>query len=195
MRYTRNCLFFVHIVVLMSFTGLEAWAQSPSEQIQQTVQQVITVVSASPGSSDRERRKALHEVLLPRFDFLEMAKRSLGKHWNKVPDRHNEFVAAFADFLGHAYVGKISYYKDEKILFVGESMDKELAEVDTKVVPAKGDPFSVNYRLHRVGGQWKVYDVVVEDISLVKNYHSQFNRILTRGSFDDLLKRLREKEL
>jgi phospholipid transport system substrate-binding protein len=74
-------------------------------------------------------------------------------------------------------------------------MDKELAEVDTKVVPAKGDPFSVNYRLHRVGGQWKVYDVVVEDISLVKNYHSQFNRILTRGSFDDLLKRLREKEL
>lgn len=195
MRYTRNCLFFVHFVVVVSFTGLEASAESPSQQIQQTVQQVITVVSASPATSDRERRKALHDVLAPRFDFLEMAKRSLGKHWNNVPARQDEFVAAFADFLGHAYVGKISSYKDEKILFVGESMDKELAEVDTKVVPAKGDPFSVNYRLHRVSGEWKVYDVVVEDISLVKNYHSQFNRIITRGSFDDLLKRLREKEL
>jgi phospholipid transport system substrate-binding protein len=195
MRYTKNCLFFVHIVVLMSFTGLEAWAESPGQQIQQTLQQVITVVSASSGTSDRERRKALHDVLVPRFDFLEMAKRSLGKHWNNVPGRHDEFVAVFADFLGHAYVGKISSYKDEKILLVGESMDKELAEVDTKVVPAKGDPFSVNYRLHRVAGEWKVYDVVVEDISLVKNYHSQFNRIITRGSFDDLLKRLREKEL
>jgi phospholipid transport system substrate-binding protein len=195
MRFTKSCLFFVLFVVLAPFAGLEAWAESPSQQIQQTLQQVITVVSASPGTSDRERRKALREVLVPRFDFFEMAKRSLGKHWNNIPGRQDEFVAAFADFLGHSYVGKISSYKDEKILFVGESTDKELAEVDTKVVPAKGDPMSVNYLLHRVNGEWKVYDVVVENISLVKNYQSQFNRIITRGSFDDLLKRMREKEL
>jgi phospholipid transport system substrate-binding protein len=195
MKYKKTCLLFVVFVGALSFAALEGRAETPTQHIQQTLQQVISVVSASPGSADGERRKALREVLVPRFDFLEMAKRSLGKHWNNVPSRQEEFVAAFTDFLGYSDVGKISSYKDEKVLFVGESMDKELAEVDTKVVPTQGDPLSINYRLHRVGGEWRIYDVVVENISLVKNYHSQFNRIITRASFDDLMKRLKEKEL
>ena len=84
---------------------------------------------------------------------------------------------------------------NEKVLFVHESIEKNSAQVDTKIVPGKGEPTSVNYRLHRVGGQWTIYDVVVEDVSIIGNYRSQFNRILTRGSFDDLLNRLKEKNL
>ena len=195
MNYRKKCLLFGLFVAVLSLGVAQARAQTPTQQIQQTLQQVTTVVTRAPGSSAVERRKALHDALVPRFDFFEMAKRSLGKHWNTIPDRQEEFVAVFAEFLGNSYIGKISSYKDEKILFVRESMDKELAEVDTQVVPSKGEALSVNYRLHRVGGEWKIYDVVVENISLVTNYRSQFNRIITRGSFDDLLKRMKEKEL
>jgi len=77
---------------------------------------------------------------------------------------------------------------------LGERRETNRAQVDTKLVPAKGDPLSVNYKLHQIDGEWKIYDVVIADISLVHNYRSQFNRILAKSSFDDLLKQLREKD-
>jgi phospholipid transport system substrate-binding protein len=75
-----------------------------------------------------------------------------------------------------------------------ERIDNNLAQVETKIVPSTGAPTAVNYRLRHTQGEWKIYDVVVEDISIVANYRSQFSRILTTGSFDELLKRLREKK-
>ena len=171
-----------------------ALAISPTQQIQETIQQVLTVVNNSAAASDTTRKQALRDSIIPRFDWVEMAKQALGKHWDTVPTRHDEFIAAFADFLGNSYVGKIGSYKDEKILFVQEVVKNNVAEVKTKIVPAKGEPTTVNYQLHLVQGDWKIYDVVVEDISLVVNYRSQFNRILAKGSFDDLLRQLKEKE-
>ncbi|MGH7826210.1 MAG: MlaC/ttg2D family ABC transporter substrate-binding protein [Candidatus Binatia bacterium] len=171
----------------------EALASTPTQQIQETIQRVVNIVNEATERGEAEKRELLRQALLPRFDFVEMAKRALGKHWNSVPGRQQEFVAAFAEFLGNAYVGKIVSYKDEKIIFVRESMDKENAQVDTQVIPSKGEPFPVNYRLHQVQGEWKIYDVVVEQVSLVNNYRSQFNRVLTSGSFDDLMKLLKEK--
>jgi len=171
-----------------------AHATSPAEQIQATIQQVLSVVNGSGQASDGARKQALRESIMPRFDWPEMAKQVLGKHWAGASARHDEFIAAFADFLGNSYVGKIGSYKDEKILFVQESVKNNLAEVKTKIVPAKGETTAVNYQLRQVGGEWKIYDVVVEDISLVVNYRAQFNRILSRGNLDDLLRQLREKE-
>lgn len=184
---------FLGLLLGLWLSGKEVLADTPTEQIQETIKQVLMIVSASAAASDVERREALRGALMPRFDFLEMAKRSLGKHWNRVSARQEEFVAAFAGFLGNSYVGQIGSYKDEKIQFVREWTEKEFAEVDTKVVPSKGEPVSVNYRLHRVQGNWKIYDVVIEQISLVNNYRSQFNRILANGSFDDLLNQLKQK--
>jgi phospholipid transport system substrate-binding protein len=170
------------------------YADTPMEQLQNTIQQVIAVMSNASQNGDAELREKLRDALMPRFDWFEMAKQALGKHWSAIPGRQYEFVAAFAEFLGNSYVGRIGSFKDEKILFVHESVEKNLAQVDTKIVPSKGDPTSVNYRLHRVEGEWKIYDVVVEDISVVANYRSQFSRILAHGSFDELMKRLKEKE-
>lgn len=192
MTLTRRLL-FLGLLLGLWLSGKEVLADTPTEQIQETIKQVLMIVSASAAASDVERREALRGALMPRFDFLEMAKRSLGKHWNRVSARQEEFVAAFAGFLGNSYVGQIGSYKDEKIQFVREWTEKEFAEVDTKVVPSKGEPVSVNYRLHRVQGNWKIYDVVIEQISLVNNYRSQFNRILANGSFDDLLNQLKQK--
>ena len=169
-------------------------ASSPTQQIQETIQQVLTVANSPSAASESTRKQALRDSIKPLFDWAEMAKQALGKHWDAVPARHNEFIAAFADFLGNSYVGKIGSYKDEKILFVQETVTNNVAEVKTKIVPSKGEPTSVNYQLHQVQGDWKIYDVIVEDISLVVNYRSQFSRILAKGSFDDLLRQLKAKE-
>ena len=182
------------ILFAVSLTPEFALANSPTQQIQETIQQVLTVVNSSTAGSEATRKQALRDSIMPRFDWAEMAKQTLGKHWDGASARHDEFIAAFADFLGNSYVGKIGSYKDEKILFVQEVVKNNVAEVKTKIVPAKGEPTTVNYQLHLVQGDWKIYDVVVEDISLVVNYRSQFNRILAKGSFDDLLRQLKAKE-
>jgi phospholipid transport system substrate-binding protein len=182
------------VFLLLFFTTPSVFAITPAEQIQGTIQQVLSVVK-NPANSDEQRRELVRETLMPMFDWVEMAKQTLGKSWAIAAGRENEFVTAFTNFLGNSYVGTIGAYKDEKILFIQESIEDNQAQVKTKIVPAKGEAMSVNYRMHRVQGEWKIYDVVVEDISLVVNYRSQFSRILAKGSFDELLKQMREKEL
>jgi phospholipid transport system substrate-binding protein len=172
-----------------------AFGDSPSEHIQATIQQVLSAMSGSVSGGEAARKQSIRETILPRFDWAEMAKQTLGKHWDAVSPRQQEFITAFVDFLGSTYVGKIGSYKDEKILFVQETVKDNRAQVNTKIVPTKGEPTSVNYQLHLVQGEWKIYDVVVEDISLVGNYRSQFGRFLAKGSFDDLLRTLTEKQL
>lgn len=182
------------VFFLCFFATQPAFAITPTEQLQGTIQQVLSVVK-NPANSDEQRKEMLRQTLMPLFDWVEMAKQTLGKNWSVAAGRENEFVAAFAELLGNSYVGTIGSYRDEKILFVQESIDNNRAQVNTRIVPAKGDATAVNYRLHRVQGEWKIYDVVVEDVSLVVNFRSQFNRILAKGSFDDLLRQLREKEI
>jgi phospholipid transport system substrate-binding protein len=182
------------LFTLLTATPVTAYAVTPTEQLQATLQQVLTIVNGSEGQRAERRKEQLRETLMPRFDWVEMARQTLGKHWDNVPSRHGEFVSAFADFLGNSYVGKIGSYKDEKILFVEETVNQHEALVKTKIVPTKGEATAVNYKLHRMDDEWKVYDVVVEDISLVVNFRSQFNRILAKGSFDDLLRQMKEKE-
>ena len=169
-------------------------ANSPTDELQQTIQQVAKVVADTTNGDDR-RKALLRETLLPRFDWLEMSKQVLGKHWSHASGRETEFVSAFAEFLGNAYIGQIGSYRNEKVLFVQESIENHQAQVKTKIVSDKGEPTSVNYRLHRIEGEWKIYDVIVEDISIVVNYRAQFNRILAKGSLDDLLVQLRRKDL
>jgi phospholipid transport system substrate-binding protein len=189
----RSKLLIAVLLFVSWLAPMSAFATTPTEQIQETIQQVLSVVR-NPANSQEQRKEMLRETLMPRFDWFEMARQTLGKHWSVAAGRENEFVGAFAEFLGNSDVGSIVSYKDEKILFVQESVESNRAQVKTRIVPNKGEPTSVNYRLHRVQGEWKIYDVVVEDISLVFNYRSQFNRILAKGSFDDLLKQLREKD-
>ena len=146
-----------------------AFSGSPTEQIQETIGQVLKVIDASIQNSEETRKESLRDAIMPRFDWPEMARQTLGKHWDSVSARQNEFVSAFAEFLGNAYVGKITSYKDEKIIYVHETVEKDQAQVNTKIVPSKGDPTSVNYR-------------------------SQFNRILAKGSFEDLLRQMKDKD-
>ena len=193
MLKTRNSFIATVLFAVWLAPGLVS-ANSPTDEIQQTIQQVAKVVADTTNGDDR-RKALLRETLLPRFDWLEMSKQVLGKHWSHASGRETEFVSAFAEFLGNAYIGQIGSYRNEKVLFVQESIENHQAQVKTKIVSDKGEPTSVNYRLHRIGGEWKIYDVIVEDISIVVNYRAQFNRILAKGSLDDLLVQLRRKDL
>jgi ABC-type transporter MlaC component len=114
MARTVKCLFLA-LAVAFSMGRSAVFADTPTEQIQETIRQVATVVNGSKAMSAEERRDRLKEALMPRFDWVEMAKQALGKHWNTLPGRQYEFVAAFAEFLGNSYVSQIASYKDEKI--------------------------------------------------------------------------------
>jgi phospholipid transport system substrate-binding protein len=135
----------------------------------------------------------LREIVYPLFDFDEMAKRSLGAHWRRLtPSQQSEFVATFTQLLETTYADKIDLYEGQKVSFNGETVDKNYAQVDTRVI-GKQQSYSVDYRLHLVDGKWKIYDVIAENISLVNNYRSQFNRVLSNSSYEELIKIMKEK--
>ena len=169
----------------------------PTEQIKSTVDKALVVLRDprfKPASKTKERREQLKQILFARFDFSEMAKRALGANWRRrTPKEQDEFVRLFSDLLERAYADTIESYSDEKILYVGERLDDGYADISSKVLTSKGEEFSLNYRAHFVGGEWRVYDVVVENISMVNNYRSQFNRVITNASYEELVRRLRDK--
>jgi phospholipid transport system substrate-binding protein len=147
-------------------------------------------------SEDKKRARIdrLREVLDPIFDFTEMAKRALGSHWRRrTPAEQEEFVKLFRDFLERIYSEKVNLYDGEKVVFGRETVENDFAEIESTVVNIKGEEIHVVYRLRRADGKWKVYDALVENVSIINNYRSQFDRILSKSSFDELKKRLREK--
>ena len=135
------------------------------------------------------------EVLYERFDFTEMAKRSLGSEWRRrSPEEQKEFVKLFTDLLERAYLDKIESYNGENFQYLKEREDdNNYAQVDTKLVDNKGQEFAINYRLYNMKGDWKVYDVVIENVSIVNNYRSQFTRVLATSSYEELVNRLKGK--
>ena len=197
MRYLK--ITFLPILVLLSQIVVPAdlRAGAPTDQVRQTADQVLALLQdARFKGADKEsqRRQRLRQIIGTRFDFEEMAKRSLGANWRRVSrEEQQRFVQLFTSLLEKSYADQIESYNGEKIAYGREKVANDRAEVDSKIVTQKGQEFSLNYKLRSAGGDWKVYDVVIEDISLVNNYRSQFNRLLAKNTFADLLKKLEEK--
>ena len=173
-------------------------AGDPTEQVRATVDQVIAIVRNPKLKSEtqqKSRRAQLAQAIYPRFDFAEMAKRSLGPHWApRNPEEQQEFVKIFTGLLEQSYVNRIESYASGEVVYAREVEDTNYAQVDTKVVSKTGENFSINYKLRLTNADWKVYDLVIEDISVVNNYRSQFNRIIIRSSFEDLVRIMKEKQ-
>jgi phospholipid transport system substrate-binding protein len=184
-------------VVLTTGTAIPPlWASVPGEQVKATIDRVMEVLrdpTLQSASKKAERREKLRQIILPRFDFTEMAKRALGNNWNRYPDQQREFVTAFTQLLEETYADQIEGANGEKVVYLNERTDKNYAEVATKVISPKGDETSMIYKLHSVESDWKVYDIVVENVSVVNNYRAQFSRVLSNASMDELIKRIKEK--
>jgi phospholipid transport system substrate-binding protein len=189
----------IGIFIFTLCVGFARFAQAgePLELVRTAVDKAIqTLKDPKLQSQDkkRERIDRLREALNPIFDYEEMAKRALGTHWRRrTPAEQEEFVKLFRDFLEKIYSDKVDLYGGEKVRFGREVIDKDFAQVESTIIKPKGEEIAVNYKLRQINGQWKVYDAVVENISIVNNYRSQFDRIISSSSYEELIKRLQEK--
>jgi phospholipid transport system substrate-binding protein len=187
----------VFLLLVMALSSAHAMAGVPTDQIKATVDKALVVLrdpQLKPPSKTKERREQLKQILFARFDFTEMAKRALGANWRRrTPNEQEEFVRLFTELLERAYTDTIESYTDERIVYVSERLDGSYADVNSKIFTAKGEEFSINYKAHLVNGEWRVYDVIVENISMVNNFRSQFNRVIANSSYEELIRRLRDK--
>lgn len=166
-----------------------------TDQIRGAIDRTIGILrdpAFAAKGKEEERRDLLRKEIEPIFDFVEMAKRSLGPNWRgRTPEERDRFVALFRELLENSYLGKIESYQGEVIRYGKESLDGPYAQVKTVVVTTKGQEFTMDYRMLADGGRYRIYDVVIEGISLVGNYRSQFNSILQKSSFREMMDKLR----
>jgi phospholipid transport system substrate-binding protein len=189
----------IGIFVFTLCLGFSRFAQAgePLEVVRVAVDKAVQILKDPKLQSQdkkKERVDRLREALNPIFDYEEMAKRALGSHWRRrTPAEQEEFVKLFRDFLEKIYSDKVDLYGGEKVRFGREVIDKDFAQVESAVIKPNGEEIAVSYKLRQMNGQWKVYDVVVENISIVNNYRSQFDRVISSSSYEELVKRLQEK--
>jgi len=181
------------ILPLLIFSS-DALAESPTEQLQKTIDSIIEVLKTIRSPQDIERnRSSLRQLLLTRFDFAAMAQRSLGNRWDDLNGNQQEFVSVFTDFVEHAYMSTLGSYRGERVMYDADRVDGKSAEVNTRVVGGEGAPIKIGYKLHLTGREWMVYDAVIDDVSVIGNYRTQFARILRTASLEELLQSLRAK--
>ncbi len=187
-------------ILFLFFSSELAFAVlSPKEQVKNTVDNVLNIIKDPKykgKDKTQKRRSALRNEISKVFDFDEMSKRSLGIYWReRTPQEKKEFVELYKDLLERSYSGKIESYTDEKIIYYDEKVENnKYAEVKTKIITTDKKEIPIDYRLYFNGKEWKVYDVVIEGVSLVSNYRSQFNKIIRNHSYQELVKRMKTKQ-
>jgi phospholipid transport system substrate-binding protein len=183
-------LFFLAFVISVN-------AGEPLQVVKTAADKAIEILKdpkLQGGDKKKERIDRLKEAVNPIFDYEEMAKRALGSHWRRrSPAEQEEFVRLFRDFLERIYSDKVGLYEGQKVVFGRETIDNDFAQVESTVIGAKSDEYSVLYKLRRADGKWRVYDAVIENISMVNNYRSQFDRVIAKSSYDELKRMLKEK--
>jgi phospholipid transport system substrate-binding protein len=184
------------VLIAFSVVSVALSVESPTVVVRGTIDEVIRLVSDEVLKTPDQatyRRQLLEEIIGQHFDFEEMAKRSLAAHWrNQSAAEHQEFATLFQSLLSKTYAGKIENYSGEKVQYLKERLKDSYAEVQTTIVSNKTE-ISLDYRLLLKDGNWRVYDVVVDGVSLVKNYRVQFDRIIRDSSYEELVKTLRDK--
>lgn len=175
-----------------------AWAGPATDQLRVQVDKVLKVLSDPELQKDgkvQERRKAIRGIANDIFDFTEITKRSLARHWQaRTPAEQGEFIELLTDLLERTYISKIEGFSGEKVAFVGEALDSGVATVRTKIVTKQGTEIPVDYRMYNRGDRWLTYDVAVEGVSLVANYRTQFNAVIQKASYQELVKTMKAKQ-
>ncbi len=192
----RFLLLFVVMSMCVSVWPAQA-SVSVTDDVKKVVDDVIRIVSnkdLKKPQNEKKRRAELRKSIGSIFDYREMAKLSLAANWKKrTPADQKSFVTLFETLLENSYATKIESYNNEKIVYLKESVEHNYAEVKSKVITTKGQEYNLEYRLKKEDKKWMVYDVVIEGVSLVANYRSQFNRIIQTQGYDELVKKLQSK--
>jgi len=189
--------FFILLLTLLPLS--QSWAQDmgPGEIVVQTIDRGIKVLEdpALQGFDKfHQRKEKLWAILTPVFNFKETSRRSLGHHWKKRTDEERkEFVSVFTQVLRDVYLGKTDTYSGGKFIYVREIVKGKRGKVQTNFITSDQKKVVVNFSMHNIEGTWKVYDITIEGVSMVGNYRNQFNAILAKSSFEDLMEKLYKK--
>lgn len=198
---SNNKTYRIQILIIMAilfFQGASAWATGPQAAMEVTVEKVMGILTEPDLAGDdrwAERRELVADVLSKRFDFNEMAKRALAKAWNKrTNDEKEKFVTLFKDLLKNTYVERLQTYTDGsyKVVFDKVLVRGKRAVVHS-IVTQRGRDISAAYKMYQQGDEWFVYDVVIEGVSLVSNYRSQFVSVIQKDGYEELVHRLEKK--
>lgn len=180
---------------LMVAGAMAATAPTPRDVVQTAVTRVITILHEDPDRQyvDRQRGQ-IRRVASELFDFDEMARRTLTRHWSsRSAQEQTEFVQLFTDLLERSYVGRIEQWSGERITYLGETVDGQYATVRSKIVTRRRAEVALDYRLLLRDGRWRVYDVLVDGVSFVSTYRSEFDRIIQQSSYAGLIDKLRKR--
>ncbi len=184
--------------VLALLVARDAVAGVPTDQLRGSIDLVLKIVTdpeLKKEARTAERRRRIRAVVNQIFDFTEISQRCLGRHWQaRTPAEREQFIALFGDLLENAYITKIESYSGEKIQYPGDVIDGDLALVKTRIVTKQETEIPVDYRMFLNGGRWAVYDVSIEGISLIGNYRTQFNAVIQRSGYADLVTKLKAKQ-
>jgi phospholipid transport system substrate-binding protein len=191
----KKTVAFIIIVFLM--VPLCVYAGPQLEAVKTQVNKVLDVLrdSSLKGEAGKKvKREKIRKISENMFDYTELSKRTLGQNWSKLnAGQQTEFLGLYQRLLEDAYADKLITYTDEKVIFGKETaLSEKTAEVQTTIITKKAD-IPIYYRVIQKGGDWKVYDVVIEGVSLVSNYRNQFKEILSNKTPDALLDTLRKK--
>jgi phospholipid transport system substrate-binding protein len=199
MRSLPRRLALALALVLSAVFVLPAAAGAPSDQLRSQIDRVLKTLDDPELKKEgraKERRTAVRKIANEIFDFGETARRSLGRHWQpRTPAEREEFVQLFSDLLERSYISKVELYGGEKIQYLGDTIDDQTqAKVQTKLLTKSGSDIPIEYRMHKKGERWLVYDVIIEGVSLIANYRTQFNKIIQTSSYQELVKKMKTKQ-
>ena len=188
----RSVLGLAAVVAATVVVVSSAWAGAPTEQVRQYTDQVVKILE-NPELRSADKRAAVRKVAGEVFDVNETARRALGTHWQgrSGPER-DEFVHLFADLLERTYISKVDLFGGERLRYTAETIDGDFAIVRAKVITKKGTEIPVEARMLKKSDHWLIYDIAIENISLVGNYRTQFDRVIRTSSFQELVRRLRD---
>jgi phospholipid transport system substrate-binding protein len=170
-----------------------AWAGTPTEDVKRQTDRVLEVLR-STNLTPAARRAAVRDLAAESFDLAETARRALGPHWQRrTPAERDAFVLVFRELLEQTYVARIDEYGGERLEYIGERVDGDSAIVKAQLVTKSGLAVPLESRLNQRDGRWLIYDILIENVSLVGNYRSQFDRIIRASSYEELVRRLKER--
>jgi len=188
----RSALRIAAVVLTLAACVTTAWAGAPTDQVRQYTDQVAKILE-NPELRSADKRAAVRKVAIEIFDVNETARRALGPHWQtRTPAERDEFVHLFADLLERTYISKVDLFGGEKLRYTAENVDGDYAVVRAKVITKKGTEIPVEARMLQRGSHWLIYDISVENVSLIANYRMQFDRIIRTSSFQELVRKLRD---
>ena len=184
------------LTLALVLAALPARAGAPMEQLRAQVDRVLKLID-DPTLKDKpkDKRVAVRQIADDIFDFGETARRSLGRHWAaRTQAERAEFVKLFGDLLERSYISKIELYGGEKIQYMSDRIEGDQASVLSKLVTKAGADVPIEYRMLKKGDRWLVYDVIIEGVSLVSNYRTQFNKIIQTASYNELVQKMKTKQ-